>query len=86
MPGLDPGIHPTAGAEASGEMDPGHKARDDIEIACFLHDTLDLSAWTEHCMIDQVFTNGTAMFDLRSIHAGTGRFFERRNSGLNSFD
>jgi hypothetical protein len=29
MPGLVPGIQPTAGAGAGGKMDPGHKARDD---------------------------------------------------------
>jgi branched-chain amino acid transport system ATP-binding protein len=29
IPGLVPGLHPSADAGASGEMDPGHKARDD---------------------------------------------------------
>jgi branched-chain amino acid transport system ATP-binding protein len=29
IPGLVPGIQPSANAGASGEMDPGHKARDD---------------------------------------------------------
>lgn len=29
MPGLVPGIQPTAGAGASGGLDPGHKGRDD---------------------------------------------------------
>ncbi len=32
------------------------------------------------------FSNGGLIVLLRSSHAGTGRFFERRNSGLNSFD
>ena len=32
------------------------------------------------------FSNGTSMFVRFSSHAGTGRFFERMKSGLNSFD
>ena len=28
----------------------------------------------------------TIVFDLRSSHSGTGRFFSRKNCGLNSFD
>ena len=33
MPGLVPGIQPSASARASGTLDPGHKARDDIRGA-----------------------------------------------------
>jgi hypothetical protein len=32
------------------------------------------------------FSNGTSILLRFSSHAGTGRFFERMNSGLNSFD
>ena len=32
------------------------------------------------------FSNGTSISVRFSSHAGTGRFFERMNSGLNSFD
>jgi hypothetical protein len=32
------------------------------------------------------FSNGTSIWLRFSSHAGTGRFFERMNSGLNSFD
>jgi hypothetical protein len=35
---------------------------------------------------DYTFSNGTLIAVLRSSHAGTGRFLERMNSGLNSFD
>src|SRR5579885_1008447 len=38
------------------------------------------------CRIIYVFTIGGLIFDLRSSHSGTGNFFERRNSGLNSLD
>ena len=34
----------------------------------------------------QTFSNGTSILLCRSSHAGTGRFFERMNCGLNSFD
>jgi hypothetical protein len=30
--------------------------------------------------------NPGSMFERRSIQPGTGKFFDRRNSGLNSFD
>jgi hypothetical protein len=33
-----------------------------------------------------LFSNGGLMVDLRSSHAGTGRFLERRNAGSNNFD
>jgi hypothetical protein len=32
------------------------------------------------------FSNGTLIAVVFSIHSGTGRFFERMNAGLNSFD
>jgi len=32
------------------------------------------------------FSNGTSISVRFSSHAGTGRFFERMNAGLNSFD
>jgi hypothetical protein len=35
---------------------------------------------------DYTFSNGTLMLLRFSSHAGTGRFFERMKSGLNSFD
>jgi hypothetical protein len=34
----------------------------------------------------QTFSNGTSILLLCSSHAGTGKFFERMKSGLNSFD
>src|ERR1700730_10752497 len=34
--------------------------------------------------INHGVSNGTLRLDLRSIHAGTGKFFERRNSRLKS--
>src|SRR5436853_3956026 len=51
IPGLVPGIQPSAGARASGEMDPGDKHRDDtVEFAapassrlCLQLETLDLA-------------------------------------------
>jgi len=36
--------------------------------------------------LGQTFSNGTSIFVRFSSQAGTGRFFERMNSGLNSFD
>ena len=38
IPGLVPGIQPSANAGASGEMDPGHKARDDRPPLFEAHD------------------------------------------------
>jgi hypothetical protein len=32
------------------------------------------------------FSNGGVTLGGRSIHSGTGRLLDRRNSGLNSFD
>jgi hypothetical protein len=32
------------------------------------------------------FSNGTSIFGRRSSHSGTGKFFERMNAGLYSFD
>src|SRR4029077_14889529 len=34
----------------------------------------------------QAFSSGGLTIDLRSSQSGTGNFFERRKSGLNSFD
>jgi hypothetical protein len=35
---------------------------------------------------DHTFSNGTSILLCFSSHSGTGRFFERMKSGLNSFD
>ena len=37
-------------------------------------------------MRSHFYSNGMDISDLRSSHSGTGRFFERRNSRLNSLD
>ena len=41
---------------------------------------------TDECSPPYTFSNGTSILLRFSSHAGTGRFFERMNSGLNSFD
>ena len=34
----------------------------------------------------RTYSNGTSISVFFSSHSGTGRFFDRMNSGLNSFD
>src|ERR1700730_6329853 len=43
-------------------------------------------AFRRHRQSREDYWNGTLMLGCRSSHPGTGRFFERKNSGLNSLD
>ena len=46
----------------------------------------DFASLIRATMRDHTFSNGTSILLRFSSHSGTGRFFERMKSGLNSFD
>ena len=81
MPALVAGIHVfllRLGMKGVDGRDIGERSDAVLRTAMPGHDTSKGHIHT--C------SNGTAMLGLVSSHSGTGRFFERMKSGLNSFD
>src|SRR5262245_55507403 len=68
MPRLVRGIHPSAGAGASGAMDPGDKHRDDIEVAV---SASNASAKPPQCAAQAAVGAGTSAAGARTTAAGT---------------
>jgi len=65
--------------------DPGHPRGVDLAATPYVGAAAQAIGRPLGCGA-QTFSNGGVTLGGRSIHSGTGRFFERRNFGLNSFD
>ncbi len=55
-------------------------------MAAFAAMTLSRSSWGLRAVRRRLQTSPGSMLPVRSIQPGTGRFFSRRNAGLNSFE